>query len=458
MFELDQDNNITLVNKFSGYDGGGGNIQVPLGSSDYFGYSSSVYIDEKAFTTHPELSLITPISATGRIINDTTPDLTIQSTEDGILSTEGQCEIITTDKSVTPVTDKTITISNIDGNAFSQGIYSNCTIVVTTTNKQEARLLLDTFSVGKPIIAVGAYADDDGGSNSGAVYVYEHNNSGEWEQTLKISNNESATGELDVDSLHQYAHFGSAVSAGTDTIAVGARGLDDGSSYAGGVYIFDRKNSIWSESLLISDNGGGAGKLDIQLNQYDYFGSSVSLNEDLLAVGAPYDDDGGNQNGAVYLFERSGDIWSAKTKISENDGIKDKVSIELDSSDYFGSSVSLYDSTLAVGAPYDDDGGSDNGAVYIFERDSNDEWVKQFKISENDGDEVGEINIDLDSSDNFGSSVALYDDVLVIGALYDDDGYSNSGAVYIFKKENNTWVNKLKLSAANSISIIIFCK
>ena len=126
-----------------------------------------------------------------------------------------------------------------------------------------------------------------------------------------------------------------------------------GHSSAGGVYIFDRKNSIWSESLLISDNGGGAGKLDIQLDEYDYFGSSVSLNEDLLAVGAQYDDDGGsNQNGAVYLFERSGDIWSAKTKISENDGIKDKVSVDLDSSDYFGSSVSLYDNTLAVGAPW----------------------------------------------------------------------------------------------------------
>ena len=250
-------------------------------------------------------------------------------------------------------------------------------------------------------------------------------------------------------------NFGYAVAAETDTIAVGARGLDDGHYYAGGVYIFDRKNSIWSESLLISDNGGGAGKLDIQLDQSDYFGSSVSLNEDLLAVGAPYDDDGGTSTstnkGAVYLFEKSGDIWSTKTKISENDGIKDKVSIELDPEDYFGSSMSLYDSTLAVGAYGDDDGGNNNGAVYIFEKDSNDEWVKQFKISENDGDEVGEINIDLDSSDYFGYSVALYDDVLVIGALYDDDGYSNSGAVYIFKKENNTWVNKLKLSAANGL-------
>ena len=302
-------------------------------------------------------------------------------------------------------------------------------------------------------LVVGAAFGEDGGQSQGEVFIFEKDSSDVWSKTLKISENGGGTGKLNID-LSPNANFGSSVSYSDNTLVVGA------GRYSGAVYIFEKDSSgVWSQTLKISDNGGGAGKLDINLESAEQFGISVSYLNNTLVVGsaAGYDSE---YRGAVYVFEKdSSGVWSQTLKISDNGGGAGKLDINLDSGDFFGSSVSYLNNTLVVGARFDDDGvaGTNLGAVYIFEKDSSDVWSKTLKISENGGG-TGKLNIDLDSGDRFGRGVSYLGNTLFVGAHSDGDGGSGRGAVYVFEKDSSgVWSQTLKISdnegGANQLNI-----
>ena len=80
---------------------------------------------------------------------------------------------------------------------------------------------------------------------------------------------------------------------------------------------------------------------------------------DTAVVGAPYDDDNGDDSGSASIFTRNPDTqeWSLQQKLTANDGA---------ALDYFGSSVAVYEGTVVVGAYLDDDKGDDSGSVYVY--------------------------------------------------------------------------------------------
>ena len=172
----------------------------------------------------------------------------------------------------------------------------------------------------------------------------------------------------------------------------------------------------------------------------DYFGTSVSLDGDRLAVGATSDDGKNNATadaGAVYIFKRTGTTWALERKVEDgSDGFN-----HLDASDLFGVDISLDGDRLAVGASLDD--GKSNstsapGAAYIFKRTGT-TWALERKI-ENGSDGFSA----LDSRDNFGSRVSLDGDRLAVGAPRDaghDNGATNAGAVYMFERTKTTWTD-----------------
>ena len=86
-----------------------------------------------------------------------------------------------------------------------------------------------------------------------------------------------------------------------------------------------------------------------------------------------------------------------------------------------------------VGASWDDDKGSASGSVYVFVR-SGTTWTQQQKLVANDGAE----------SDQFGNSIALDGDALVVGAANDEDG---RGSVYVFIRSGTTWTQQQILIA-----------
>jgi hypothetical protein len=130
--------------------------------------------------------------------------------------------------------------------------------------------------------------------------------------------------------------------------------------------------------------------------------------------------------------------------------------------DQFGWAVAASGDTIAIGAPREDGGAtgvdgdqSDNsmidaGAVYVFRR-AGTSWVQEAYIKAS--------NTGID--DRFGTSVALFGDVLVVGADLEDssttgvgstpdEGASGAGAAYVYRRTGTTWAFEAYLKASNT--------
>ena len=212
--------------------------------------------------------------------------------------------------------------------------------------------------------------------------------------------------------------FGRSVSVSGDTMVVGAPYDDHSSTDSGSAYVFTRSSSgVWTQQQKLTASDAAVS---------DYFGTSVSVSGDTLVVGAPYDDNtGGNNGGSAYVFTRSSSgVWTQQENLKASDA---------SSYDYFGTSVSISGDTVIVGAPYDDDNGkSSSGSAYVFIRSSSGVWSQQAKLTAEA--ESGE-------DDQFGRSVSVSGDTVVVGAPNDDnDGKIYSGSAYIFtRSSSNVW-------------------
>eukprot|EP00970_Alexandrium_tamarense_P001526 scaffold162_cov206-Alexandrium_tamarense.AAC.2 len=269
-------------------------------------------------------------------------------------------------------------------------------------------------------LVVGAVYDDDKGSDSGAVYLFTLNSSSNtWGDQKKIVASDGA----------EYDWFGEAVAiSGTGHLVVGARQDDDMGSWSGSVYLYtlNSTSNTWGDERKIVASDGAAG---------DLFGYSVAISgSGHLVVGAPLDDE---RAGAVYLYtlNSTSNTWAFQQKISASDGAAE---------DQFGLSVAMSGTGhLVVGAPWDDDKGSNSGAVYLYTLNStSNTWGDEPKIVASDG-ALGDL---------FGYSVAMSGTGhLVVGASYDDDMGSQAGAVYLFtlNSTSNTWGDEQKIVASD---------
>lgn len=217
------------------------------------------------------------------------------------------------------------------------------------------------------------------------------------------------------------ASFGQAVSIAGDTAVVGAPYATTAGTAAGAVYVFTRSGSVWTQQAKLSAPDYGV---------YDYFGSALSLSGDTLAVGAPYADVFGADSGAAYVFKRSATTWSVGTKLFPADSRSD---------DLFGSSVSLSGLRLAVGAPNDDDNAVASGSVYVFNA-SGSIWSAPQKLRPTDG-----ANGDL-----FGNAIALAGSDLIVGAPENDAVGAAAGAAYFYSSATGSWSLQQKLVASDA--------
>ncbi len=292
-------------------------------------------------------------------------------------------------------------------------------------------------------LAVGAYRDDDGGSNRGAVHIMFMNTNGTVDSTVEI--NDSTTNG---PTLSDYDSFGFSVASigdldgdGVTDLAVGAFLDEDGGSNRGAVHImFMNTNGTVDSTVEINDSTTNGPTL----SGYDSFGISVASIGDLdgdgvtdLAVGAHQDDDGGSNRGAVHIMfmNTNGTVDST---VEINDSTTNGPT--LSNGDRFGRSVaSIGDfdgdgvTDLAVGAYRDDDGGQDRGAVHIMFMNTNGTVNSTVEI--NDSTTNGPT---LSNSDFFGVSVASIGDLdgdgvtdLAVGAYRDDDGGPDRGAINV---------------------------
>jgi hypothetical protein len=312
-------------------------------------------------------------------------------------------------------------------------------------------------SISGDTIVVGAIGEDGGypGVNgtpsdnscnfAGAAYVFVRSGT-TWTQEayLKASN----PGEDD--------EFGQGVSIDGDTIVVGALledssavGVDGDSSdnmtlNSGAAYVFVRNSGVWTQQAYLKAS-------NTRMNSQ--FGCSVSVSGDSLVVGARWEEGGatgvnGNEalagnpyGGAAYVFTRTTGIWSQQAYLKSNDP---------NGNSWFGHSVAISGDLVLVGA-FEERGGLtgvmaptvdptsgpqvlDSGAAFLFSRVGGAWYATAYLKSPNP-----------DPYDQFGCSVGLSGDTMVIGANLEcgggtgvtgspsDNSVPNSGAAYVYR-------------------------
>jgi hypothetical protein len=303
----------------------------------------------------------------------------------------------------------------------------------------------DTLVVGAPREASdGSSQDDDSDKGAGAVYVFVRENN-QWSQQayLKASN------------VAVSGFFGGSISISGDTLVVGASYESSGSTgvngeqdiwsatNSGAAYVFVRNGETWSQQAYLKASNTDEG---------DLFGVSVGVSGDTIVVGAEHEssnavgvdgddtDNSMNQAGAAYVFNRVEGLWSqqAYLKASSPDGL-----------DRFGQAVAIDGDTIVIGAYQEDargifdtdDSSRDTGAAYVFIRDG-ETWSQQSYLK------AGRFNA---AGDNFGKSVAISNETIVIGApkTDKDSATADSGAAYVFVRDGTSWNQQARLLASN---------
>ena len=202
------------------------------------------------------------------------------------------------------------------------------------------------------VIAAGR-ADIGETFRAGALYVYELNASQEWTFTQKLTaSNLSDDALLGVNPT--------SMDAQNTTIVAGAPGKEN---WKGAVYVFEKSGNEWMEVQIITAP---------EPIEFTNFGIGVSLFDNRMIIGASGENNG---SGAAYLYEKNENgTWIFTQKITASTP---------QATSYFGSSVSIYDNQLVVGAYAEGNPGTDFASVYIFSQNENGTWVETQKINGN---------------------------------------------------------------------------
>jgi hypothetical protein len=279
-------------------------------------------------------------------------------------------------------------------------------------------------SDGNTAIVGGRGEDTSPNTGNGAAYIFTRYSSGgvltsTWTEQAKLLASDAASND-------EFG-FSVALSGDGNTAIVGAVNEDTSpTSNNGAVYVYTKSGTTWTEQakLIASD-----------LATDDTFGGSISLSADgnIAIIGAYAESTSPNSNnGAAYVFTRSGSTWTEQAKLLASDA---------SAFDQFGFSVAISSdgTTAIVGAPFEDTGAATNqGAAYVFTR-SGSTWTQQQKL----------LASDAATGDTFGNSVSISADgnTVLIGAYQEDTSFSNQGAAYVFTRSGSTWTLQQKFFA-----------
>lgn len=206
------------------------------------------------------------------------------------------------------------------------------------------------ISANGTILAVGAPFNDGNGMSSGHVRIFE-NIGNVWTQIGEDIDGEAAS-DLSGGAL--------SLSGNGDFIAIGATGNDGGGSGSGHVRVFENQGGTWIQ--VGQDINGETFSTAA--------GNAVSLSADgtVVAVGASFDDGAGVNAGQVRLFENQGGTWVQIGQDLFGNGASDRFGESV--------SLSADGLTVAIGAQFNDEGGEDAGSVTVFENLNGSSWVQ----------------------------------------------------------------------------------
>jgi hypothetical protein len=280
---------------------------------------------------------------------------------------------------------------------------------LTASDAAKAAYFGASLGISGNIAVVGAPGDAEGAPGAGAAYMFRCHGAN-WVQEQKLV----------ASDAHQSDAFGGAVAISGDTVMVTAPGADTFYPNDGAVYVFQFNGMAWVQTqiLLASD-----------ANDAHYFGTSVALEKDVAVIGQVGDSfAGASESGTIYVFRRRGTPWVEEQKLSPPD---------LGLFDHFSTSVSLSGNVIVGGAPQNDL----RGAAYIF-RWNGTHWVQAQKLTASDGAQ----------DDLYGHSVAVDEGVAVIGAFQHGGAFASSGSAYVYRYSGVTWGDEQILNPPTEVT------
>ena len=264
------------------------------------------------------------------------------------------------------------------------------------------------------IAVVGAFYDD---TRTGAAYIFVKDANGHWNQVQKITASDAAQEDrfgcsTDISSDGTYIVVGSYLAHSTD---------GNNTADIGAAYVFKRTTgtNTWTQQQILNSS---------HASSTDQFGRRVSISGDgtYIVCNEQNADQSTSNQGAAYVFKRSGETWGTPTVLEASDGA---------TADFFGTSVDISSdgNYIAIGAAFDNGVGTDDdGSVYIFIRTGDNTWSQQQKI---DNPNVSGVD-NYFGGENSGVSLSSDGTYLIVGAY---GRASSNGAVFFFKRTGTSW-------------------
>jgi hypothetical protein len=246
-------------------------------------------------------------------------------------------------------------------------------------------------------------------ANSGSVYVYNRQIDGSWLQTSELAAADAFNG----------AYFGNAIAIEGNVAVIGSA-LGSGSVASGAAYVFERNGvGQWNQVAKLTPSNAAAG---------DIFGESVAINADRIVIGSTLGDGVTANTGAAYIFTRdSVGQWTESAKLMAGDGM---------TNDGFGISVAISGDTTIIGASGRRDGAlGSTGAAYHFTQQPNGSWIESGVLTAASPNQSGQ----------FGFDVSLDNGTLAIAAYRDRRANLTPGAVYLYEQQGNGWLQTQKI-------------
>ncbi len=164
------------------------------------------------------------------------------------------------------------------------------------------------------------------------------------------------------------------------------------------------------------------------LDNFDDFGSAISVDGDYAAVGAIYDDDAAENAGAVYILKRTSGEWAVDSKIIAQGG----------ANELFGRFVKLVGDRVVIGAPFTPAG----GIVYVYLRSNTGSWLLEAELTAPAANRS--------SGARFGEFFDFDGERILVGAHGEDAEAENAGAAYVFVRNGSSWTIEQRLTPTNS--------
>lgn len=266
----------------------------------------------------------------------------------------------------------------------------------------------------------------------------------------------TVTQKLIAHDASSYDNFGWSVSFHNNITVIGAYGdSTQDQPYAGSIYVFQRKYtnslvSLWTQTQKL---------LSYEYRGNSFFGWSVCVWDDVIVVGTKSNGNSGNDrdktvsSGAVYLYRYSTDDeeWIFEKKLAPPSG---RVV------NNYGTSIDIYKDSVIVGA-YDEINGGDIsspssstplGSTFVYQstyddKDNSRDWILLNEITSNST---------VEKNLKFGSSVKIYDDIILVGATLGDGVMTDTGTVYVFIKSIDTHALGHPVSERTYFALVLF--